>query len=77
MPRTAPFEVHHRRYDEWFVRHVEDALTIVRECRRTHIRLFTIENVGHESVEKIKTHEDELVQFLRDIGFPLYSRVAT
>jgi SAM-dependent methyltransferase len=21
MPRTAPFERHHRRYDEWFVRH--------------------------------------------------------
>ncbi len=21
MPRTAPFEAHHRRYDDWFVRH--------------------------------------------------------
>lgn len=21
MPRTAPFDSHHRRYDEWFVRH--------------------------------------------------------
>ena len=21
MPRTAPFETHHQRYDEWFVRH--------------------------------------------------------
>ncbi len=21
MPRTAPFEVHHRRYDDWFARH--------------------------------------------------------
>jgi ubiquinone/menaquinone biosynthesis C-methylase UbiE len=21
MPRTTPFEAHHRRYDEWFVRH--------------------------------------------------------
>ncbi|MBE9551448.1 MAG: class I SAM-dependent methyltransferase, partial [Proteobacteria bacterium] len=21
MPRTAPFEVHHRLYDDWFVRH--------------------------------------------------------
>lgn len=21
VPRTAPFETHHRRYDEWFVRH--------------------------------------------------------
>jgi len=21
MPRTAPFEVHHRRYDDWFVHH--------------------------------------------------------
>jgi ubiquinone/menaquinone biosynthesis C-methylase UbiE len=24
MPRTAPFELHHRRYDEWFVRHAAD-----------------------------------------------------
>jgi len=21
MPKTAPFEIHHRRYDDWFVRH--------------------------------------------------------
>jgi ubiquinone/menaquinone biosynthesis C-methylase UbiE len=21
VPRTAPFEIHHRRYDDWFVRH--------------------------------------------------------
>lgn len=21
MPRTAPFEIHHRRYDDWFTRH--------------------------------------------------------
>ena len=21
MPGTAPFEAHHRRYDDWFVRH--------------------------------------------------------
>jgi SAM-dependent methyltransferase len=21
MPKTAPFEAHHRRYDEWFIRH--------------------------------------------------------
>jgi len=21
MPRTTPFEIHHRRYDDWFVRH--------------------------------------------------------
>jgi len=52
---------------------VEDALTIERGCRRPHIRLLTIENAGHESVEKIEAHEEELVQFLRDSGFPLYS----
>ncbi len=50
---------------------VEDALTIERGCKRPHVRLLTIENAGHESVEKIKAHEDELVQFLRDSGFPL------
>jgi pimeloyl-ACP methyl ester carboxylesterase len=52
---------------------VEDALTIEQGCRRPHIRLLTIENAGHESVEDIKVHEDEMVQFLRDSGFPLYS----
>ena len=50
---------------------VEDALTIKRECRRSNIRLLTVENAGHESVEKIKTHKEDLVQFLRDSGFPL------
>lgn len=52
---------------------VEDALTIERGCRRPHIRLLTIEDAGHESVEKIKTHGKELVQFLQDSGFPLRS----
>ncbi len=27
-----------------------------------------IENAGHESIEKIKLHQKELVQFLRDSG---------
>ena len=56
---------------------VEDALAIEGGCRRPHIRLLTVEDADHESVEKIKIHEDELVQFLRDSGFPLYSRIAT
>jgi len=51
---------------------VEDALTIERGCRRPHIRLLMVENAGHESVEKIRVHEEELVQFLRDFGFPLH-----
>jgi len=52
---------------------VEDALTIERGCRRPHIRLLTVDDAGHESVEKIKTHEEELVQFLQDSGFLLHS----
>ncbi|RRS31709.1 MAG: alpha/beta hydrolase [Epsilonproteobacteria bacterium (ex Lamellibrachia satsuma)] len=52
---------------------VEDALIIRRECQRSNIRLLTVENAGHESVEKIKTHKKELVEFLRDSGFPLPS----
>ena len=52
---------------------VEDALTIERGCRRPYIRLLMVENAGHESVEKIKGHKEELVQFLRDSGFPLRS----
>ncbi|BAF72406.1 alpha/beta hydrolase family protein [Sulfurovum sp. NBC37-1] len=52
---------------------VEDALIIKRECQQSNIRLLTVENAGHESVEKIKTHKKELVAFLRDSGFPLHS----
>ena len=52
---------------------VEDALTIERGCRRPYIRLLTVENAGHESVEKIKAHKKELIQFLRDSGFLLPS----
>ena len=55
---------------------IEDALTIERGCRRPHIRLLTVENADHESVEKIEAHKEELVQFLRDSGFPVYSRAA-
>ena len=51
---------------------VEDALIIKRECQRSNIRLLTVENAGHESVEKIKTHKKELIAFLRDSGFPLH-----
>jgi len=52
---------------------VEDALTIERGCRRPYIRLLMVDNAGHESVEKIKTHKKELVEFLRDSGFLLHS----
>ena len=52
---------------------VKDALTIERGCRRPYIRLLMVENAGHESVEKIKAQEKELVQFLRDSGFTLPS----
>ncbi|MEA3372187.1 MAG: alpha/beta fold hydrolase [Campylobacterota bacterium] len=50
---------------------VEDALAIEQGCRRPYIRLLTVENAGHESVEKIRSHEEGLVQFLQDFGFPL------
>jgi len=56
---------------------VEDALTIVQGCRQPHIKLLTVENADHASVEKIKTHKKELVGFLRDSGFPLYPQATT
>ena len=52
---------------------VEDALIIKRKCQRSNIRLLTVENAGHESVEKIKVHKKELLEFLRDSGFHLRS----
>ena len=50
---------------------VEDTLAIERECKQPYIRVLMVENAGHESVEKIRVHEEELVQFLQDSGFPL------
>ncbi len=52
---------------------VEDALLIKKKCPRSNIRLLTVENAGHESVEKIRTHKEDLIQFLRDSGFLLLS----
>ena len=47
---------------------IEDALTIERGCRRENIRLLIVDNAGHESVDKIRVHEEELVQFLQNSG---------
>jgi len=45
---------------------VEDATLISSRCKRSNIKVMIIENAGHESIEKIKEHQKELVQFLRD-----------
>ena len=50
---------------------VEDALSIEQGCNRPYIKLLIVENAGHESVEKIRVHEEELVQFLKESGFPV------
>ncbi len=50
---------------------VEDALTIAGECKKSNIKLMIVENAGHESIEKIKMHQKELMQFLRDSNFPI------
>ena len=51
----------------------EDALVIKRGCDRPNIKLLMVQNAGHESVEKIRSHEKELLQFLNDSGFSLYA----
>lgn len=48
---------------------VEDALIISSGCKKSNIKLMIIENAGHESIEKIKLHQKEMLQFLRDSGF--------
>lgn len=35
-------------------------------CKRPNIKVMIIENAGHESIEKIKLHQKELIQFLRN-----------
>ena len=51
---------------------VEDAMSIKQGCSRPYIKLLIVESAGHESVEKIRAHEGELVQFLKESGFPVH-----
>lgn len=56
---------------------VEDTLFISRKCKRPNIKVLIIENATHTSIEKIKVHKKELMQFLRDYCFsstPLRNR---
>jgi len=49
---------------------VEDALIISSECKKSNIKLIIVEDAGHESIEKIKMHQKELVQFLKEVETP-------
>jgi alpha-beta hydrolase superfamily lysophospholipase len=48
---------------------VDDALAIRKGCRQSNIRLLTVDDAGHESVEKIQEQKGALLKFLRDSGF--------
>jgi len=50
---------------------VEDARAIMANCPEPHLTLLEIADAGHESVDKIEEHSDELVGFLRKAGFTL------
>ena len=48
---------------------VDDARSIMANCPEPHLTLLEIDDAGHESVDKIEEHSDELVAFLRKAGF--------
>ena len=48
---------------------VEDAHAIMGNCPKPHLELLEIDDAGHESVDKIEEHSDELVTFLKKAGF--------
>jgi pimeloyl-ACP methyl ester carboxylesterase len=48
---------------------IEDALAIRQGCRQSNIRLLTVDDAGHESVEKIQEQKGVLLEFLWDSGF--------
>lgn len=48
---------------------IEDAHAIIKSCPEPHIFLFEVDAAGHESVEKIEEHSNELLDFLTNAGF--------
>ncbi len=49
---------------------IKDSRAILQQCRMPHISLLEIEDAGHDSVEKIKDHGDQLISFLQHGGIP-------
>jgi len=49
---------------------IKDSRAILQQCRMPHISLLEIEDAGHDSVEKIKDHGDQLISFLQNGGIP-------
>jgi len=45
---------------------IEDALAIKEGCKSTHVKFLIVEDADHDSIEKIKEHEEELVGFVRE-----------
>lgn len=48
---------------------IEDARAIIAHCPEPHLTLLEIEGAGHDSVEKIEQHSQQLIDFLRMSGF--------
>jgi pimeloyl-ACP methyl ester carboxylesterase len=47
---------------------VEDSRAIIGNCDMPHLTLLEIEGAGHDSVDKVEQHANELLQFLRAAG---------
>ncbi len=50
---------------------IEDARAILANCPEPHLSLLEIDDAGHDSVEKIEQHGEQLIGFLRIAGFEI------
>jgi pimeloyl-ACP methyl ester carboxylesterase len=49
---------------------VSDALTIQEHCKTNSLELLLIEGAGHDSVDRVEEHSEQLVVFLKRAGLP-------
>lgn len=50
---------------------IDDARAIIKNCPKSHITLFEVDDAGHESVDKFEENADMLIQFLQKSGFKI------
>lgn len=64
---TGPVLIVHGKKDTTVP--IEDAYAIMLKCPEPHIEIFEVDDAGHDSVDKIEEHADQLIGFLKKAKF--------
>ena len=48
---------------------IEDAHAIIKNCPKSHLQIIEVDGAGHNSVDKVEQHSEELIDFLYQSGF--------